>query len=58
MTKHCNRFNPKRTNIIIDLDNNTIHLIDKLEELNDWIIEDVKEREFNIVTWKCRRGKT
>lgn len=49
------KFSPKRTNIIIDVEQHTIHLFDNMEELDNWEILEVRERDFNIVTWKCKR---
>lgn len=50
-----NQFIPSQTNIIFDLDNENIHVISNMEELNAWEIVEVKERDFNITVWKCRR---
>lgn len=50
-----NQFIPSQTNIIYDLDNDDIHVISRIEELNDWEIVEVNEKDFDIVVWKCRK---
>lgn len=52
-----NQFITAQTNIIYDIENDAIHLISKVEELNDWEIVEVYEKDFNIVIWRCRMKK-
>ena len=51
------QFITAQTNIIYDIENDAIHLISKVEELNDWEIIEVYEKDFNIVIWRCRQKK-
>ena len=55
--KAQNQFIPSQTNIIYDIDSDEIHVISKLEELNDWEIVEVSEKDFDIVVWKCKKKK-
>lgn len=53
--KAQNQFMTSQTNLIYDIEADEIHLINKIEELNDWDIIEVKERDFNITIWRCRK---
>lgn len=50
-----NQFMSSQTNIIYDIDSDEIHVISHIEELNDWEIIEVNEKDFDIVVWKCRK---
>ena len=53
--KAQSQFITSQTNIIYNMTDDEIHVISSLEELNGWEIVEVKERDFNITVWKCRR---
>jgi len=50
-----NQFITSQTNLIYDIETDEIHLINNIEELNDWEIVEVNEKDFDIVVWKCRK---
>lgn len=53
--KAQNQFTTSQTNLIYDIENDEIHLISHIEELNGWEIVEVNEKDFDIVVWKCKR---
>lgn len=55
MMKAQNQSITSQTNIIYDIETDEIHVINKIEELNNWEIVEVNEKDFDIVVWKCRK---
>lgn len=53
--KAQNQFLTSQTNLIYDVEADEIHLISHIEELNNWEIVEVNEKDFDIVVWKCRK---
>lgn len=53
--KAQNQFITSQTNIIYDIETDEIHVINRLEQLNNWEIIEVSEKDFDIVVWKCRK---